>query len=122
MPFDGFVENTQVTDRLVIGRARIKAGWCQKHLHLTRWSWQHGKYHEYCVLGAMGLDFSRPHPERRIALDLIVAAQAELGYGQMQAAEFNDHPLRTKAQVLEVIDVAIAMSRGEYHKIDRRNQ
>lgn len=121
MPFDGFVENTQVTDRLLIGRARIKAGWCQQHLHLTRWTWL-GRRDEYCVVGAVNLEH-RPHRDiGDVALGLIVAAQAELGYGRIEPMVFNDARGRTKAQVLEVLDVAIAMSRGEYHDRDRRNQ
>ncbi len=107
MPFDG-VEVSQVTERLVIGRARIEAGWCQNRMHRT-WG---GRHSEYCLIGAVRVDlpgwgFGGPN----MAVDLLQAAIVDLGYGQTEADEFNDSPGRTKAQVLEVIDLAIARSR-----------
>jgi hypothetical protein len=125
MPFDGFVENTEVTERLVIGRARIEAGWCQGSLHRytrytpTTWletTWL-GRGSEYCLLGAVTSDVEKQirvndDPAFPQAFRLITAALAQLGYDSMQITEFNDHPRRTKAEVLEVIDLAIAMSRG----------
>ena|ERR1700731_731729 len=112
MPFDGFVENTQVTERLVIGRARIEAGWCQGHLSRSRWSWRVGKYYEYCLVGAVRKGLPGWHPELPdMVYDLIQAAIAYLGYGGLPHV-FNDSTERTKAQVLEVLDLAIAMSRG----------
>jgi hypothetical protein len=115
VPFDG-VELSQVTEQLLIGRARIEAGWCQHHLHRARWTW-HGKHHDYCLMAAV-----LEHPgrwamviePREMAGKLLAQAIVNLGYGNMQLTEFNDSPGRTKAQVLEVIDVAIAMSRGMF--------
>jgi hypothetical protein len=117
MPFDGFVEDTQVMDRLKIGRARIEAGWCQGQMHRARFvAWNSKRRHEYCLVGAVRLD----HPDvvdlqaAARTEHLIAAAMIELGHSWNQLADFNDFPGRTKAEVLEVVDLAIAMSRGEY--------
>ena len=114
MPFDG-VEISEVTERLVIGRARIEAGWCQGHLYLNRWSW-YGRSREYCLIGAVRVDlpgWSIGGPDA--AADLLTLAIIKLGYGTgiWPVSAFNDSPVRTKAQVLDVVDLAIAMSRGD---------
>ena len=49
---------------------------------------------------------------RAMAGKLLAQAIVDLGYGHMQLTEFNDSPRRTKSEVLNVIDLAIAMSRG----------
>jgi hypothetical protein len=111
MPFDG-VELSQVTEQLLIGRVRIKAGWCQYHLHRVRWTW-HGKHHDYCLMAAVLEDPGRwAMTTRDMAGKLLAKAIVDLGYGHMQLAEFNDSPGRTKSEVLDVLDLAIAMSRG----------
>jgi hypothetical protein len=116
MPFDG-VEVSQVTERLIIGRARIEAGWCQGALNRLRFDWR-GWHHEYCLVGAVRGDWTQDHT-RKSAIRLMARAICDLGYGKMQPSVFNDS--HTKAQVLEVCDVAIAMSRGDYRSLERRN-
>lgn len=114
MPFDG-VEVSEVTERLLIGRARIEAGWCQNHLYRNRRTWR-GRRPEYCLMAAVRLDlpgWSVGVPD--MAAILLARAIVDLRYdGWSHVAEFNDFPGRTKAQILEVLDVAIAMARGEY--------
>ncbi len=111
MPFDG-VEVSEVTERLVIGRARIEAGWCRNHLHRSKWTW-HGRRDYYCLLGSIyenlpPLDVVQ---SPRICC-LLEGAIERLGYGHKSLLEFNDEVGRTQAEVLDVCDVAIAMSRG----------
>jgi hypothetical protein len=114
MPFDG-AEVSETTERLVIGRARIEAGWCQGHMQRNRWT-LHGRCPEYCLIGAVRVDLPGwSLGACDMAADLLLAAiNRSWGGGWTQTSEFNDSPGRTKAQVLEVLDVAIAMSRGEY--------
>jgi hypothetical protein len=105
MPFDG-VGSSEVTERLIIGRARIEAGWCQGKMHRHRWTMR-GRRHEYCLVGALrGAPTADPVPN--MALRLVIRTIFHLGYGWMQPAAFND--THTKAQVLDVLDVAIVMS------------
>jgi hypothetical protein len=113
MPFDG-LELSEVTERLLIGRARIKAGWCQHHLKRTKWTLR-GRRVDYCLIGSIYEDL--PYaisavPVARSEKFLILAI--EMRCGRKSILDFNDAPGRTKAQVLEVLDVAIAMSRGEH--------
>ncbi len=116
MPFDG-VEVSEVTERLVIGRARIEAGWCQGHLYRTRWT-LHGARPKYCLVGAVrGEPTTASVPN--MALDLVIIAIRELGYGLIQPSIFND--THTKAEVLKVVDLAIAMSRGQVARPDSRS-
>ncbi len=112
MPFDG-VEVSEVMERLVIGRARIEAGWCQGRMYHTR-RIMRGMHREYCMMGAVWVDLEGWSPGRPdMVFDLLVAAIAALGYGRIPPVEFNDSPGRTKAEVIDVCDVAIAMLRGE---------
>ena len=59
MPFDG-VEILETTERLLVGRARIEAGWCQK-VERRSITWASiGRRVEYCLIGAL-----RWHARRR---------------------------------------------------------
>ncbi len=129
MPFDG-VGMPEVTERLVLGRSRIKAGWCQGSLNAYRLTWQ-GWRHEYCLVGAMLASAAQDHASTVMlasaaqdhvtaeSIKFVKRAIGDLGYGRIHPAEFNDS--HSQAQVLEVCDVAIAMSQGDYRPSERRN-
>jgi len=117
MPFDG-AEISEVTELLVIGRARIEAGWCQKKDRCNKWSMR-GYHVHYCLIGSILYDLPRIGLAR--AEELLKDAIERLGYSHKCLVTFNDAWGRTQDQVIEVCDVAIAISRGEYRPLERRN-
>jgi hypothetical protein len=103
MPFDG-VELPQVTEALIAARARLERGWCQGQSHQRRWSWLGPRDH-YCLTGA----FEKFTVQ---IAELLHAAVRDLGFADPHGlSKFND--THTKAEVLAVVDRAIAISRGE---------
>lgn len=116
MPFDG-LESPQVTDALLAVRRRIRRGWCQGPEYRLCWT-RLGPGREFCLTGAVLCD---PHSDHRRILLLLKMAILELRGeerpaifpGDLTVLHYNEAPGRTKAEVLAVVDRAIAISRGE---------
>jgi len=86
MPFDG-TTLSRTTLALMNGRRRIERGWCQGVLN---------RGDEVCAIGAM---------KDHIALEMLMEAHGKTGL-----IDWNDEPGRTKEDVLELYDRAIALS------------
>lgn len=98
MPFDGsnFLYQNAVTQLLIEGRARVEQGWC-RHAYQKRTG-------EVCMAGALGV---------RNALSVNVLQydaiqRLRVAINGRDIEEFNDARGRTKEDILEVYDRAIA--------------
>jgi hypothetical protein len=90
------IEADQVLILLKEGKARIKQGWCQGKIFDSNGN--------FCMVGAV--TSSRNSGETFMAclniMDHVIFPSTSLG-------EWNDHPGRTKKEVLAVFDQAIAL-------------
>ena len=100
MPFDGtdYQILSPVTHMLIDGRQRVQNGWSQRIMR------QRGSV---CMIGSLTIT---DYEVFAIAEKLILEAIRELGYAYSSVVAFNDDLGRTKEQVLEVYDIAIASS------------
>jgi len=100
MPFDGadYQILSPVTEMLIKGRQRAQNGWSQ---HIMR---QRGSV---CMIGSLTIT---DYEVFAIAEELMLEAIHGLGYACPSVVAFNDDLRRTKEQVLEVYDTAIALS------------
>ena len=100
MPFDGkdYQILSPVTEMLIKGRQRVQNGWSQ---HIMR---QRGAV---CMIGSLTIT---DYEVFAVAEQLILEAIQELGYYYSSIVAFNDDLPRTKQEVLEVYDAAIALS------------
>jgi hypothetical protein len=100
MPFDGtdYQILSPVTRMLIDGRKRVQNGWSQRIMR------QRGSV---CMIGSLTIT---DYEVFAVAEKLILEAIHELGYTYSSVVAFNDHLCRTKEQVLEVYDIAIASS------------
>ena len=100
MPFDG--ANSQilspVTHMLIEGRDRVQNGWSQRAMR---------RRGSVCMIGSLTVT---DYEVFAIAEKLMLQAIHELGYAHSSVVAFNDDLRRTKGQVLEVYDMAIALS------------
>ncbi len=96
MPFDGS-NLSEVKLLLIRARERIeKKGWCQGAFHRGSAS---------CMMGALGYTRKRGCPS---GLHYMAGEQLRSFVGGDLVPHWNDRPGRTKAEVLEVFDKAIA--------------
>ncbi len=100
MPFDGanFQILSPVTQMLMDGRQRVQNGWSQRIMR---------RRGSVCMIGSLTIT---DYEVYRIAEELILEAIHGLAYAYSSVVAFNDDPYRTKEQVLEVYDTAIALS------------
>jgi hypothetical protein len=101
MPFDGNDYSATVlpvTQMLTVGREQVKRGWCQGSMR------QRGSA---CMIGSLVVDDFDVFTN---AESLLLSAIRQLGYAHASVASFNDDLHRTKDQVLDVYDRAIAES------------
>jgi hypothetical protein len=109
MPFDGanYQILSPVTHMLMDGRQRVQNGWSQGVMR------QRGSA---CMIGSLTIT---DYEVFAVAENLMIEAIHELGYPYSSIVPFNDDLRRTKEQVLEVYDTAIALSmpstRIQYH-------
>jgi len=109
MPFDGtdYQILSPATHMLIDGRRRVQTGWSQRIMR------QRGSV---CMIGSLTIT---DYEVFAVAEQLILEAIHELGYAHSSVVAFNDDPCRTKEQVLEVYDLAIASSTSrmttQYH-------
>jgi hypothetical protein len=102
MPFDGTMN--PVVLELQIARGRIERGWCQRRIQTL-----HG---EVCLLGA--LEYTKSGEQVLTPAAAAVARQTFPKYKDLKGtpplmlAMWNDDLSRTKAEVLAVLDQAIA--------------
>ena len=92
MPFDP-VQLDDVTKLLIEGRERIERGWCKYNLQLGN---------AVCALGAIGWG-ERPSETKIEARRRLSAA-----VGTDRIPHWNDAPERTKQDILDAFDAAIA--------------
>jgi hypothetical protein len=100
MPFDGSKYGTAspVTQTLREAKQQVEQGWCQ---HFMR---QRGSV---CMIGSLATnDYSQFIDAEARLLEAI----RSLGYRHASVAAFNDDLCRTKLEVLQVYDEAIARS------------
>src|SRR5438552_9686927 len=100
MPFDGSHSQTvlPVTQMLMEGRRQVTSGWCQGSMR------QRGSA---CMIGSLTVsDYDLFNDAEALLLEAI----RKLGYPHASVAGFNDDLHRTKQQVLDVYDRAIADS------------
>jgi len=100
MPFDGanYQILSPVTHMLIDGRQRVQNGWSQRAMR------QRGSV---CMIGSLTIT---DYEVFAIAEKLMLEAIHELRYTYSSVVAFNDDLRRTKEQVLEVYDIAIALS------------
>jgi hypothetical protein len=100
MPFDGtdYQVLSPVTHMLMDGRQRVQNGWSQRVMR------QRGSV---CMIGSLTIT---DYEVYAIAEQLILEAIHGLGYAYLSVVAFNDDLRRTKKEVLEVYDTAIALS------------
>jgi hypothetical protein len=100
MPFDGtnYETPSPVTQMLIDGRQRVQNGWSQRIMR---------RRGAVCMIGSLTIT---DYEVFVIADKVILEAIHELGYFYPSVVAFNDDPWRTKEQILEVYDVAIANS------------
>ncbi len=104
MPLDGssFQIESPVTQMLSYGRRRIELGWCQQSMRLRG---------SVCIIGSLPVDdFQTFTRAEGFILDAIDA----LGYSHRSVPEFNDDVGRTKGEILEVFNAAIALSKTSF--------
>jgi hypothetical protein len=107
MPLDGTTYTDPVTDLLLTGRARIERRWIKNDWERERRSWLppfRKRVVGYCLASAVDLDPDALAP-------LLHAIGAPFG-DEDDIADWNDEPGRTRAEVLAVIDQAIAWRRA----------
>jgi hypothetical protein len=100
MPFDGahYQVLSPVTQMLIDGRQRVEDGWSQRVMR---------RRGAVCMVGSLTItDYEDYCSAEQSMLEAIHA----LGYAYSSVVAFNDDPRRTKEQVLEVYDTAIALS------------
>lgn len=107
MPFDSMPVLDEVDLTLRNARGYIEQGWCQGELY-------HGNHEQHCTIGAirmaLGWHYPSKNPLYNKSIRRLVAALPEqhrrssLVYSVMK---WNDAPLRTKEEVLELLDKAI---------------
>jgi hypothetical protein len=97
MPFDGTMNPIVLELQTARGRL-IERGWCQDSLL--------EKNGEVCLLGALGYQCSSDHALTPAAR--AIAQVLRLVHTSGSIALWNDDPRRTKAEVLAVLDQAIA--------------
>jgi hypothetical protein len=100
MPFDGsrFETVRPVTRMLIEGRQQVATGWCQGSMR------QRGAA---CMIGSLAVS---DYDQFAAAEALLLEAIRKLGHSHPTVAGFNDDPQRTKEQILQVYDRAIAES------------
>jgi hypothetical protein len=100
MPFDGtdYQVLSPVTHMLMDGRQRVQNGWSQCVMR------QRGSV---CMIGSLTIT---DYKVFAVAEQLILEAIEELGYSYSSIVAFNDDLRRTKQEVLEAFDAAIALS------------
>ena len=100
MPFDGtdYQVLSPVTHMLMDGRQRVQNGWSQRVMR------QRGSV---CMIGSLTIT---DYEVYAVAEGLILEAIHGLGYAYLSVVAFNDDLRRTKKEVLEVYDTAIALS------------
>ena len=100
MPFDGtdYKVLSPVTHMLMDGRQRVQNGWSQRVMR------QRGSV---CMIGSLTIT---DYEVYAVAEGLILEAIHGLGYAYLSVVAFNDDLRRTKKEVLEVYDTAIALS------------
>ena len=100
MPFDGtdYKVLSPVTHMLMDGRQRVQNGWSQRVMR------QRGSV---CMIGSLAIT---DYEVYAVAEGLILEAIHGLGYAYLSVVAFNDDLRRTKKEVLEVYDTAIAVS------------
>lgn len=101
MPFDGanYEVTSPVTQMLIEGKDRVQSGWCQQTMR------QRGSV---CIIGSLRIrDFDAFLEAEGVLLNAVNL----LGYPQRTVRDFNDDMSRTKAQILEVYDKAIELSK-----------
>jgi hypothetical protein len=101
MPFDNVPLASPLVLMLQAARSKIEQGWCQGAMR------QRGKV---CMFGA--LSHEDDGSLSRAAAEVLLAAIHSRGYSHGQVTAFNDAAGRTKEQVLEVYDAAIARARS----------
>ena len=111
MPFDNpeaEVELNDVTMRLIAGRQNIEKGWIKEH-------YQWGE--NYCALGAIGVSQEETDAhlsscvgflDRAIPTDKAVKLMFD--NKEARIAVYNDASVRTKSEILDLFDRAIANS------------
>jgi hypothetical protein len=110
MPFDGndYERAPLVTQMLIEGRQRLENGWSQRVMR------QRGSV---CMIGSLAIT---DYEVFALAEQLILAAIHESGHTYSSVVAFNDDLCRTKEEVLEVYDTAIALSmpmtRTQHHR------
>ena len=100
MPFDGtdYQVVSPVAHMLIDGRERVQNGWSQRVMR------QRGSV---CMIGSLTIT---DYEVFAVAEQFILDAIHELGYACSSVVAFNDDLCRTKQEVLEVYDTAIAFS------------
>lgn len=106
-----FSNNKNTIERLIIGRERIKRGWCRGRYYRES---EEGQILSYCILGSI-LDESGllDQTTRRAGvalLDVIDNIYGKLVYETVQ--DFNDDIKRKKSEVITVFNIAIRNLRG----------
>lgn len=94
------------SETLIKARHLIAQGWCQRD-SFTR---SNGQDH-YCMLGAI----DKAGFERGGLVEILKIIGRAMGpkHQGVSIPEFNDAPVRTKAEVLEVMDDAIELAKQE---------
>jgi len=107
MPFDSMPVLDEVDLTLRNARGYIEAGWCQGELHRCN-------HTQHCTIGAirMALGWHRPsaNPLYYKSIRRLVATLPEQHHGSspvFSVMKWNDAPLRTKEEVLALLDKAI---------------
>jgi hypothetical protein len=106
MPFDGanYQILSPVTQMLMDGRQRVQNGWSQRIMR---------RRGSVCMIGSLTIT---DYEVYCIAEEFILEAIHGLGYAYSSVVAFNDDPFRTKEQVLEVYETAIALSMQMTHR------
>lgn len=103
--------NQTTIERLIIGRERIKRGWCKGRYHRDS---EEGQALSYCMLGSILNEATILDQTTRRAgvalLDVIDSLYGKLVYDDIVA--FNDDPKRRKVDIINVFNIAIRNLRG----------
>jgi hypothetical protein len=95
--------SSELKQNLIAARARIEAGWCKHICHDPH-------ANAYCIAGALLIQLIPPWleetPEHKALRAAIPDGHPKNDYSDL--ARFNDHRTTTKADVLALIDRAIA--------------
>ena len=81
----------EVLERLILGRERVRKGWCQRRLHIDG---------RYCIIGATCAEKDATGTLALCEILRIVPGRSAMLY--------NDHPDTTQADAIALFDRAIA--------------